>query len=261
MAYDVSKLTRLQDLKSLATKINDDFATKAEVSNLANAFKSGQVIGNTVKLYTSTDKSGTAAFEFDFPAELFLDQTKTQFVPAFAFSTATYAGATHPNLDGKPVMVLAVKGEDNEITYSFLDMAALVDTYKAKAGDGTATVTVSGYEISVNVNISAEADNALVKKDDGLYVPKADVVDISGKTDKVDGATAGNFAGLDANGNLTDSGKAPTDFSKVEASDTAGAIKVDGTDVTVVAIATDAEVTEMLDEVFGTGSTGDDENP
>ena len=99
MAYDVSKLTRLQDLKSLAVKINTDFATKAEISNLANAFKSGQVIGNTVKLYTSTDKSGTAAFEFDFPAELFLDQTKTQFVPAFAFSTATYAGATDPNLD------------------------------------------------------------------------------------------------------------------------------------------------------------------
>lgn len=261
MAYDVSKLTRLQDLKSLATKINDDFATKAEVSNLANAFKSGQVIGNTVKLYTSTDKSGTAAFEFDFPAELFLDQTKTQFVPAFAFSTATYAGATDPNLDGKPVMVLAVKGENNEITYSFLDMAALVDTYKPKAGDGTATVTVSGYEISVNVNISAESDNALVKKDDGLYVPKADVVDISGKTDKVDGATAGNFAGLDANGNLTDSGKAPTDFSKVEASTTAGAIKVDGADVAVVEIATDAEVTEMLDEVFGTGSTGEDATP
>ena len=116
-------------------------------------------------------------------------------------------------------------------------------------------MTVSGYEISVNVNISAEADNALVKKDDGLYVPKADVVDISGKADKVDGATDGNFAGLDANGNLTDSGKAPTDFSKVEASDTAGAIKVDGTDVTVVAIATDAEVTEMLDEVFGTTTT------
>ena len=87
------------------------------------------------------------------------------------------------------------------------------------------------------------------------------VVDISGKADKVESATDGNFAALDANGNLTDSGKAPTDFSKVEASDTAGAIKVDGTDVPVVAIATDAEVTEMLDEVFGTGSTGDDENP
>lgn len=38
-------------------------------------------------------------------------------------------------------------------------------------------------------------------------------VDYSGKADKVDGATAGNFAGLDAEGNLTDSGKKAADFA------------------------------------------------
>lgn len=37
-------------------------------------------------------------------------------------------------------------------------------------------------------------------------------VDISNKADKVSGATSGNFAGLDANGNLTDSGKKASDF-------------------------------------------------
>lgn len=36
--------------------------------------------------------------------------------------------------------------------------------------------------------------------------------DISGKADKVTSATSGNFAGLDANGNLTDSGKKASDF-------------------------------------------------
>ena len=36
---------------------------------------------------------------------------------------------------------------------------------------------------------------------------------ISGKADKVGGATAGNLAGLDENGNLTDSGKEPADFA------------------------------------------------
>ena len=36
--------------------------------------------------------------------------------------------------------------------------------------------------------------------------------DISGKADKVTGATEGNFAAFDANGNLTDSGKKATDF-------------------------------------------------
>lgn len=37
-------------------------------------------------------------------------------------------------------------------------------------------------------------------------------VDITGKADKVKNAVAGNFAGLDANGNLTDSGKKASDF-------------------------------------------------
>ena len=36
--------------------------------------------------------------------------------------------------------------------------------------------------------------------------------DITGKADKVSSATNGNFAGLDSNGNLTDSGKKASDF-------------------------------------------------
>ena len=39
--------------------------------------------------------------------------------------------------------------------------------------------------------------------------------DVSGKADKVNNATNGHLAGLDANGNLTDSGKAPSDFAQV----------------------------------------------
>lgn len=38
-------------------------------------------------------------------------------------------------------------------------------------------------------------------------------IDLSGKADKVSGATSGNFAGLDANGNLVDSGKKASDFA------------------------------------------------
>ena len=183
------------------------------------AIKSLGVDGNTVNFYTSTDKSGTAAFSVDFPSELFLDQTKTTFVAKFKFDAATYPGATDPKLDGKPVMVLAVKGENpDSCTYSFLSMAALVDTYKAKATDKdkSTTVTIAGYEVDVKVNVSAAAGNALTLKDDGLYVPTPEEVDISGKADKVTGAVTGNFATLDGEGNLTDSGKKPADFVAAE---------------------------------------------
>lgn len=125
-------------IRNLTAEIKKTFVKKdafTHVQTAANAaIKSLGVDGNTVNFYTSTDKSGTAAFSVDFPSELFLDQTKTTFVAKFKFDAATYPGATDPKLDGKPVMVLAVKGENpDSCTYSFLSMAALVDTYKAKA--------------------------------------------------------------------------------------------------------------------------------
>ena len=51
---------------------------------------------------------------------------------------------------------------------------------------------------------------------------------LDGKADKVSGATAGNFAGLDANGNLTDSGKNESNLSVLEASKLTTARNVDG---------------------------------
>lgn len=176
----------------------------AHGEQIAKAFKSGKVEGNTVNFYTAADQSGEAAFSVDFPTEMFLDQTKTTFVPSFVWSEETYPGSENPGMEKKPVLVLAVKGSDDTCTYSFLNMAKLVDTYAAKTEgkDASTTVTVEGYEIEVKVNISGEAGNALVLKSDGLYVASP----------KVDGATAGNFAALDAEGNVTDSGKKPSDY-------------------------------------------------
>ena len=193
-------ITTADSIRNLAAEVKKGFVKKEAFTPVQTAaekaIKSLDVTGNTISFFTSADKTGDAAFSVDFPAEMFLDQTKTEFVPSFAFSTTTYPGATDPKLDGKPVMVLAVKGENpDSCTYSFLSMAALVDTYKAKAvgKDKSTTVTIAGYEVDVKVNVSAEVGNALTLKDDGLYVSTA----------------------------------------KVEASDTNGNIKVDGKEVTV----------------------------
>ena len=275
MAYDINKLVKLASLKALAERVNTELST---------VFKSGKVEGNKVKLFTSTDKTGTAAFEFDFPVEMVLDQAKTAFVPQFTWSLETYPGSEDPGLNGKPVMVLAVKGSDGSVNYSFMGMAALVDTYKAKVEgkDASTTVTIAGYEVDVKVNVSKEPNNVLEARADGLYVPKTD---ISGKADKVQPAVDGNFAGLDASGNLTDSGKKAADFvaaeagkrlmtdaegtklggiaanaTKVERSATNGNVKINGTETQVYkepedvihgAIASSGEISAMLTEVFG----------
>ncbi len=253
--YDVMDKATLGQVKTGLAKVKADYEAK-----ILPAFKSGKVEGNTVYLYTTADQTGEAAFSFDFPAEQFLDQAKTTFVPEFAFSEETYPGAADPNLNGKPVMVLAVKGENDSVTYSFLDMAKLVDTYTAAAGDGSTTVTVNGYEISVNVNVSAEAGNALKKKADGLYVAETDTTD---KADKVASATEGNLAGLDAEGNLTDSGIAAENVATKVAGavegnlvtlDANGNIADSGVSAAKVLteedVATDEEFNAMLNELF-----------
>ena len=61
--------------------------------------------------------------------------------------------------------------------------------------------------------------------------------DIAGKADKVTGATNGNFAGLDSNGNLTDSGSKAADFATAAQGDNADSavqgVQKNGTDITL----------------------------
>ena len=229
MAYDVSSFVKLGELKTLAQRINTEIQSVSSVAE--DAIKYVAVNGNTVSFWKDAAHSGAADFTVDFPTELFLDQTRTTFVQNFAFNAATYPGAVNPSLDGKPVMVLAVKGTtdvangtaNDTVSYSFLDVSALVDTYTIASGDSSKVLSIANNEITVH--ISATANNAITVQSDGLHV------NISGKADKVANATAGHLASLDANGNITDSG---------------------------VAIATSAEVTEMINEVFGApASSGD----
>ena len=75
--------------------------------------------------------------------------------------------------------------------------------------------------------------------------------DISGKADKVSGATENNFAGLDSNGNLKDSGKKAADFATAAQGDKADSaiqsVKVNGTALTPDSNkAVDVEVPERV---------------
>lgn len=167
-------------------------------SKYAGAFRSLYVENNTVNFYTSNDHTGTAVASFDFPAEYFLQQTGTEIVSNFTWSSETYPNSTNPNLDGKTVFVMAVKASNDNtapVKYSFVDMALVMSTIT----NGNTSIAVNG--MSITVRISAQAGNLLELKDDGLYVGSDTT-----KADKVSNATANNFAKLDANGNIADSG-------------------------------------------------------
>ena len=97
-------LVKVSQLQTAMTRVNTE---------LGFTVRSHSVSGNTVSFYGSKDGTGTALFSFDFPEELALQQLGTEIVENFAFSAATYPSATNPNLDGKTVLVLAVKGDQS----------------------------------------------------------------------------------------------------------------------------------------------------
>ena len=117
---------------------------------LDNKVDVGRIISEVHPQFGSSLPTNAAVLQYvqaqlsALPKEQFLDLTKTTFVQSFAWSSTTYPNSTNPNLDGKPVMVLALKNSsDDTVAYSFLNMYELVDTYT-----GTSPITVSGRTVS-----------------------------------------------------------------------------------------------------------------
>ena len=203
-----------ESIKLLIPELKKAFASAKDLEPIKTgveaAIKGAKLEGNSIKLYKDAEMSAEAAFSLDLPAEMVLDQANTKFVESFEWSIETYPESVDPELEGKPVLVLAVKGENETPNYSFLNMTKLVDTYTGGAGDGSTTVTVDGYAISVNVKISAEPGNALTKKDDGLFVAAP----------HVEGGTQGNLVSFGADGALADSNvKAADVLTEADVSD------------------------------------------
>ena len=186
--YNVNHIARIGHLK----QVLQDTKTR-----LADTIKYVSVANNTVSFFKTADGSGTAAFSFSFPNELVLDQLKTKFEPNFVFNAETYPGATNPSLDGKPVLVIAVKDTTAAgtvtVTYSFLNMETLVNIYTA----ADASITINGYTIAVKIDPAQ--GNRLKLTANGL------MVDVSDKADKDSDAVEGNIAVFDDNGNPVDS--------------------------------------------------------
>ena len=82
-----------------------------------------------------------------------------------------------------------------------------------KSGN-TATITITDQNGTTTAQVYDGQGNVTDVQVNGTSVLSGTVanIDITGKADKVSGAVSGNFAGLDANGNLTDSGHKHSDY-------------------------------------------------
>lgn len=128
---------------------------------------------------------------------------------------------------------------------SFKDFYDIVLTVKAAVFGGSDKSLVStGEKYEWNEKIGKSSTAGLVKNDGTIDTTEyATSGALAAKADKVVGATNGNFAGLDTNGNITDSGKNSTDF--IQTSPTVGLVKNDGS----IDTATAASVANKVDKV------------
>lgn len=226
MPYDVNHVVTTGELQYVAQTF------KLETDK---ALKSLTVTGRTISFFTSEDGTGTAAATIDIPKDLFLDQAKTKFESNFEFTAAKYPGAVNPSLDGKQVFVLAVRGSteptagtaQDTVSYSFIDVSSLVDTYTTAAGVSSQVLTISGYTITFN--ISSTAGNIISADQNGLYA-----------TNRLQTFTPGNIVVSDENG-------APID----------GDVLAENI-ITTADRATREEIIEMLTEVGFTVPTSGD---
>ena len=201
MALTPAKYIDETGVRTLATGIKTWVLSENSALIKSVVFKDNSILFYNKPNATAED---VADFTVNLPAEYFLDQAKTVFVPNFAWSAETYPASTDPTLDGQPVLVLAVKGSDNTVTYSFISMLSLVNIYKASTDTSTVTLTINDdtNTISAVVNISSDEGNALkVGTDGGLY---ASATDVTSKADKLTADTlVDQILVDDGSGNLT----------------------------------------------------------
>lgn len=253
---DINSVVLKSDLSSAMSRIKREL-DKISISGLSVAFQSVEIDNGVVKFYATTDRTGNVVGSFDLPEEIFLDQAGTTLVENFAWTAVAYPNSTNPNLEGKIVLVLAVKGDKSTnptIKYSFVDVSKLIDTYAA----GDNSITISGY--SVSVKISPTAGNLLSVTANGLFVGSDDT-----KVDKVTSAVSGNVAVFGTSGALADGGfNIATINGKVDkvTSAVTGNFVIFGASGAIVdsgyGVATSADITALCDSIFGAAAGDSD---
>lgn len=183
VTYNVNDLATVGQLKTLATRV----ATRLVALESPKAFKAVKIEDNKLKFYESSDTTVTPLTYIDLPEELYLQATQTNIVENFAFSSVTYPGATDPSLDGKTVLVLAVKGDGTPPTvkYSFVNMTNLIDDYIPKV-TGATTGNLASVQSDGTITDSTIASDTVVTK--------------------INGGVENNIVTIDANGKIKDSG-------------------------------------------------------
>ena len=133
------------------------------------------------------------------------------------FASSAQGSVADTAIQGLKVNGSTVAPDSDRVVSITVPPAVTVDPdYSASSHNAQAgTAVAQAIDLVRQVPVASSADNGKVLSviDSNGTVGWASEQDMSGKADKVSGATNGDLAGLDSNGNLVDSGVKPSDFA------------------------------------------------
>lgn len=206
-----------------------------------------ELVDKTIKLYDKNDSTKTALATLD----------ATEFI-----ADGMLASVTADQANNKLVFEW---NTDAGVTKTEIELDKIADIYTGSTG-AEVNVAVSNENVisaSLNSEVATKIGHGETAYGWGDH-SKANYLkatDVANKADKVTGATNGNFAGLDANGNLTDSGKKASDFAIKAELGTAAYKNVEDFDAAGSAATAESNAKKYADDNFlkevevGTGLT------
>lgn len=178
MSYDVNKLTKLGHLKSLATKIKNDYATKAELAAIKvpeySVAKQATAETGFLSTYYLTKDGAQVGEKINIPKDFLVNSADIKTVET---ANTPYEGAQVGDLYID--FVINSKSADDTASHVYLPVNELVDAYTGG----------NGIEVSAKNLISAKIDTANAN---GLGVTAAGF-----KLDVATASTAGAMSAAD----------------------------------------------------------------
>lgn len=261
MSYDTNKLTKLAALKALAQKLSEELsnvkaAIPTNVSQLTNDSGYQTSAQVTQAIQTAISKTGHASFQkVDAVPEAESAQENILYLVMNAETSHYDIYAKVENevvlLDDTTVDLTGYVQKDGDKVLSdnnytdaekskLAGIAEKANNYTHPSHDAHES---GFYKVTVDAEGHVTSVEPVTKEDiTGLGVPGQDTT----YSDVIAGGASGLMTGADK----TKLDGIAEGATKVEASSTPGNIKLNGSETSVVAIATDEEVTEMLNEVF-----------
>lgn len=235
MAYNLNDLTKLNALKLLGERIANDFATKQSVSTLGTRVESLIAAGGEPNTIDAVKVNGVAQEIVDKTVNLTIPTKVSDLTNDSKYQTETEVAAT---------VATAV---------------ADVDHLKRTKVDSVDAIDLTAADADQYIYMVPRTDNKSGNKYDEYMILDGDLekvgdwgVELSGYVQKEDGKGLSTNDFTDADKEKLDS--IAEDATKVEASTIPGNIVINGTEVSIVKIAEDSAVGEMLDDVFGATS-------